>query len=423
MRQDFMYHLIAGQRITLADCFQQVNLHQIYIGLSIQSQQSINFDMACFGVDENDQLIDDRYFIFYNQQNAPNHVIAMTGSRFPQDQEGFMIQLDQLPSFIQKLVFTITIDGDYKMSQIEKGHLRLCYPDGQTAALFEFHYTDFNAEKAIIVGEIYYKNMWRFSAVGQGFNGGLKALLQAFGGEEEQSAPSSPKKIQLEKEINQHAPHLLSLFKTMHLALEKNHLEQIQAQVILVLDASGSMSRQYKDGRVQMVIDRISTLALQFDTHHSLDVWAYADACIQLEPVKLSNMTNYLNRQVKLQQIQGGRNNEIPILYQIIEQYQKATVPVYVVFISDGGVLQSNKIKKILTEASRYPIFWQFVGLGGANYGIFEHLDTMGGRLVDNCSFFTIDDIRRISDQILYDRLLKEFPKWIQAAKQHRILS
>ncbi|KJR46304.1 tellurium resistance protein [Desulfosporosinus sp. I2] len=55
-------------------------------------------------------------------------------------------------------------------------------------------------------------------------------------------------------------------------------------------------------------------------------------------------------------------------------------------------------------------MFWQFVGIGRENYGILEKLDTMESRVVDNANFFALDDIDRISDEQLYERLLNEFP-------------
>jgi tellurite resistance protein TerA len=56
---------------------------------------------------------------------------------------------------------------------------------------FSFSGADFQDEKAVIVGEIYKREgLWRFGAVGQGFNGGLSALLKHFGGTEAQASPA-----------------------------------------------------------------------------------------------------------------------------------------------------------------------------------------------------------------------------------------
>ena len=60
------------------------------------------------------------------------------------------------------------------------------------------------------------------------------------------------------------------------------------------------------------------------------------------------------------------------------------------------------------------PIFWQFVGIGGSDYGILEELDTMKKRVVDNADFFAIDNIDALSDEELYEKLLNEFPKWLK---------
>ena len=68
-------------------------------------------------------------------------------------------------------------------------------------------------------------------------------------------------------------------------------------------------------------------------------------------------------------------------------------------------------------------MFWQFVGVGGSDYGILERLDDMKGRVVDNCNFFALDDLHDVSEQDLYDRLLEEFPTWLKEATAKGIVS
>ncbi|RZL87037.1 MAG: tellurium resistance protein, partial [Variovorax sp.] len=54
---------------------------------------------------------------------------------------------------------------------------------------FPWSGADFGDEKAVIVAELYRRDgSWRFGAVGQGFNGGLSALLAHFGGTEAKPA-------------------------------------------------------------------------------------------------------------------------------------------------------------------------------------------------------------------------------------------
>jgi hypothetical protein len=118
-------------------------------------------------------------------------------------------------------------------------------------------------------------------------------------------------------------------------------------------------------------------------------------------------------------------NNEVGIMTEIVRYYTKenpSKLPTYAIVISDGGVYDNDRIKEIIRSSSNLPIFWQFVGLGKANYGALEELDTLDGRVIDNANFFELDDIDKISDEELYKRLLGEFPAWIQAAKSHNIL-
>ena len=80
-------------------------------------------------------------------------------------------------------------------------------------------------------------------------------------------------------------------------------------------------------------------------------------------------------------------------------------------------------MQDILTQASSLPIFWQFVGIGGRNYGVLEKLDDMQGRVVDNCNFFALDKVDGISDERLYELLLEEFPLWLNDIKRKNLLS
>jgi hypothetical protein len=121
----------------------------------------------------------------------------------------------------------------------------------------------------------------------------------------------------------------------------------------------------------------------------------------------------------------GARYNDEPkAIKKVIDFYKKSrdTTPIYILFISDGGVSASGAIKKLMIEAAKLPIFWQFVGIGGHNYGILEKLDTMAGRVVDNCGFFALDDLHDITEEQLYDKLMEEFPQWLKDAKAKGII-
>lgn len=140
------------------------------------AKEGMDVDIACFGLDVNDQLSDDRYMVFYNQKSSPGGEVAL---EIADGKSTFTTDVSRLPDTINKLVFAASIGGEGTMRKLGSSSMHL----GSTAFLFSG--ADFQNEKAVIIGEIYKRDgQWRFGAVGQGFNGGLSSLLKHFGGTE-----------------------------------------------------------------------------------------------------------------------------------------------------------------------------------------------------------------------------------------------
>jgi len=155
--------------------------------LAVEAQaggQAGAVDISCFGLDAGERLSDDRYMVFYNQLSSPGGAVALD---LGAGQARFRIDLDALPASIAKLVFTAAVDGAGTMRDVGRLALRL-----GDAVSFTLGGADFAAEKAVIVGELYRRDgSWRFGAVGQGFDGGMAALLQHFGGVEAPARPAA----------------------------------------------------------------------------------------------------------------------------------------------------------------------------------------------------------------------------------------
>lgn len=133
-------------------------------------------DVSCFGLDGADKLSDDRYMVFYNQLASPGDAVRLSTAG---ERASFAVNLAALPESISKLVFTAAIDSG-AMRSLSQGSVTL-----GGVAQFALSGADFADEKAVILAELYRKDgLWRFGAVGQGFNGGLAALLTHFGGSE-----------------------------------------------------------------------------------------------------------------------------------------------------------------------------------------------------------------------------------------------
>ncbi|NUT27622.1 MAG: TerD family protein, partial [Streptomyces sp.] len=166
----------------------------LYVGVQIAAP-GLTFDISCFGLDADERLSDDRYFIFFNQPKSPEEAVQLLGAQAG-DTESFRITLDKIPPQIQKLSFTATIDGAGQMSQVGPGYVRIV-AGGEEVARYAFNGSEFSTERAVMLGDFYLKDVWRFAAVGQGFDGGLEALLRNFGGEvAEEEAPAAPQQPQ-----------------------------------------------------------------------------------------------------------------------------------------------------------------------------------------------------------------------------------
>lgn len=168
--------LVRGQKRKLQDL---TRARTVRVGMGLESGGQ-GYDFCCIGVDEHDRLSDDRYFVFFNQTRSPEGAIAALGASGP-DAQVFEIDLDRLPAKIHRLIFTLTQDGDRPMSTLPRGALRIL-DGGAERAIFRFSGADFTTERAVMVGELYLKGEWRVAAVGQGFAGGLRAVLESFGG-------------------------------------------------------------------------------------------------------------------------------------------------------------------------------------------------------------------------------------------------
>ncbi|MBP9786712.1 MAG: VWA domain-containing protein [Acinetobacter sp.] len=428
-----MLSLIRGQKIKLDDLLQGQNSFYIHI----QYQADFSLDIASFGLDPAYKLSDERYMTFYNQPKTPCQAVQLTDNQAQSSR--FSVDLTKLPQTIQHLVMTAAIDGQPVMSQTQQILVQVVNLQQQVVAEFRLDGHMFDQERAAMLIEIYRKdNIWRLAANGQGFSAGLAALIQHFGGEvAEEAAPqvTAPpltsidlkKKLSLEKAEKTGNASIIDLTKKSLVQLEKKNLLGITARVALVLDASGSMDGQYRRGDVQKVVNRLMPLAIHFDNDGSFECWAFAAKTTQLDEVTLSNVNDFINttqRGWKNWQVGARFNQEIPAIEAVIDYYQKFTdkIPTFVLFVSDGGVGSRREMQKILTQAAKLPIFWQFVGIGGRDYGALEKLDDLKGRVVDNCNFFSLDRIDSVSDERLYELLLEEFPDWLKAAKQHQII-
>lgn len=216
---------------------------------------------------------------------------------------------------------------------------------------------------------------------------------------------------------------IVDLSKKAAFQANRHGVEDLRAQVVLVLDISLSMNRLYKDGTVQKVIERILAMALTFDDDGEVDLFLFGTHAYQLPPVNLDGIAGYVERVILKDYKIVEATKYAPPLRLIHEKYRKPQPdPVFVIFITDGGNSDRRETTEVVQAMSGEPIFIQFVGIGAEKFPFLQRLDELTGRVVDNAGFMQVNDITLMKDSELFDRLLNEFPQWLPAARAAGIL-
>lgn len=433
-------HLTRGEKRKLTD---------LGIGTTFQVRLDSGLpgaDVSVFGLNDDRLLKDDRYFTFYNQPRSPEGEIT-TDAQASGARGTFTVDLAALPGTITRLVFVATHD-DTPFSRAGSGTWTLS-AGGVDAAQYAYTGTDFEAQKAVMVAEVYlHGGAWRVAAIGQGFNGGLDALLVSFGGEVAGDAPVSAAptpapapaapvnlkkeaRVRLDKEIQQVAPQLVNLTKQAEVSLKKRGLDEHTARMALVLDISISMDHLYRSGVVQRVTEKALALGSRFDDDGRIDVFVFGVDAQYAGEVGIRDIGGYVDNLMRRHRLEGG--TQYGRAMQSLRQHYfgdsgkrqqplRQALPVYVMFVTDGETQGQELAVAQMLAGSREPLFYKFIGVGRERFTFLQKLDDLRGRLIDNADFVQVNDIDRVSDADLYERLIQEYPEFLRAAKAQGML-
>ncbi|MDI2112904.1 TerD family protein [Commensalibacter nepenthis] len=202
-------HLSRGQKLSIRDLIPNGS-----VSITIDYYPT-DIDIAAFSLDKDHKIKDDRYTILFSNRQSPDNSIALT---LHEGKAIFTIDIDRLPTTIDRIIFTATHD----IHAIGKAR-KLEVTVGQQAGTYNAK-EDLTTEKAVMMIALYrHQNAWRIGTIGQGFNGGLAALITHFGGEIAAPPPPSsspsptsnpvPPRLNLNK-ITLEAKQSISLTKT-----------------------------------------------------------------------------------------------------------------------------------------------------------------------------------------------------------------
>jgi stress response protein SCP2 len=392
-------------------------------------------DVLAFVLGDNHKTRHDTDFIFFNQPQSPDGTVTLSGGTT------LTVDLTRIAADVHTIAVAVACDEGYSSALSALPGLAATVTGA--GAQIELPAAGLSTERAAVLAEIYRRGSeWKVRNVSAGWDRGFADLVREHGvdvdDEPAEAAATAPPAAEAPAVRSVAGEEKLSLDKRQRLDMRKREVHKVllsknaagvRARVILVIDKTGSMTKQYSGKVVHRVVERMLAVATQIDDDGQLEPYMYARQFLRVPDISVGNVESWTEEYLHLTGIRGGfdydaiglSNDELPIMNEILNSVAPGR-PVLVLFFTDGGFRKKVPITQLMRTASSAPVFWQFVGIGKANYGVLEQLDELDGRLVDNAGFFALDDIDQVSDDDLYKRLLSEFPDWLTAAKAAGIL-
>ncbi len=180
------------------------SFRNLWVGMGWKGGTGIDVDFSAFLLRQGGKVGGDEDLIFYGNPKGARGAIEMSGTGKRSfagvtDQEQVIVRLQDAPSEIDRISFTLTIyEGEARkqsFANVNDVYIRIMdEASGQEILRYELG-KHFSVETAIVVGDLYrYNGEWKFNAIGSGYAGGLAALCASFGIEvqADASAQTSP---------------------------------------------------------------------------------------------------------------------------------------------------------------------------------------------------------------------------------------
>jgi stress response protein SCP2 len=159
------------------------------LGWDTGSSGAIEMDGSALALGRDGHVVDDAHFVFYGNRNTPDGAVTHRGgtSSVGDDREQITVELASLSDKIETIAFVVSIHEaqtrGHNFQLLHSAHIRVLDHDGQAElARFELIAYDSSNETAMVFGELYRRGaQWKFRAVGQGYESGLRGIATAFG--------------------------------------------------------------------------------------------------------------------------------------------------------------------------------------------------------------------------------------------------
>lgn len=241
------------------------------------------------------------------------------------------------------------------------------------------------------------------------------------------------------QKIQESAPGLVNLSKLSRVELSKKGLDTTKAKVVFMADHSGSFGWAYKDGSIQRFMEKILAISTGLDDDGDIDFFVFDTNAANLGVISLNDYEGSIARMTAGRHM--GTTDYAAAFHAVASHFGftaqisakksffgsksstvptnslPADIPVYVIFLTDGGPNSKPAARKALVEVANYPIFWKFVSIGAEDMSFLQELDDLKERFIDNADYKHLGSFDNMTDKELFTALLDEYPEYLAEAR------
>ncbi|WP_306313539.1 DEDDh family exonuclease [Streptomyces hydrogenans] len=150
-----------------------------HLGASWARQSDCEIDVVAFVLDEDEQVSCDGDFVFYGAPESPDGAVRLLCDG-PTEQS-VTVDPTVLPPAVRRVAIAAAIDGAAVFGDI--GAVQITLAPGSDAPVTAQATLDAaTSERTLLLAELYRRGpLWRFRAVGQGYDQGLEGLVRGYG--------------------------------------------------------------------------------------------------------------------------------------------------------------------------------------------------------------------------------------------------
>ncbi|MFD4370260.1 TerD family protein [Streptomyces sp. NPDC058486] len=150
-----------------------------HVGASWARQTPCEIDVVAFVLDEDEQVSSDGDFVFYGAPESPDGAVRLLCDG-PTEQT-ITVDLAVLPPAARRVAIAAAIDGAATFGDIGAVQITLA-PGTDAPTTAQATLDAATSERTLLLAELYRRGpLWRFRAVGQGYDHDLEALVRQYG--------------------------------------------------------------------------------------------------------------------------------------------------------------------------------------------------------------------------------------------------